>query len=74
MMDGNKIPERLLALDRLHICAGCKDIIREFGQYRWDGKSKGQDQVIKEYDHAMDDMRYFVRTAMKHTLKELRRR
>ena len=74
VLDGIRDVGTLLALDRLHICAGCKDIIREFGQYRWDGKSKGQDQVIKEYDHAMDDMRYFVRTAMKHTLKELRRR
>lgn len=74
VLDGIRDVGTLLALDRLHICAGCKDIIREFGQYRWDEKSKGQDQVIKEYDHAMDDMRYFVRTAMKHTLKELRRR
>ena len=37
----------------------CKDIIREFSLYRWDENS-GKDAPIKEFDHAMDDMRYFV--------------
>ena len=29
-------------------------------------------RVKKENDHAMDDMRYFVRTAMQRTLREYR--
>lgn len=37
----------------------CKDSIREFSLYRWDERS-GKDTVIKENDHAMDDIRYFV--------------
>lgn len=37
----------------------CKDAIREFSLYRWDERS-GNDTVIKENDHAMDDIRYFV--------------
>lgn len=37
----------------------CSDIIREFSLYRWD-ESRGGDVPIKENDHAMDDMRYFV--------------
>lgn len=44
---------------RLKFHKSCKDIIREFSLYRWSEKS-GADAPIKENDHAMDDMRYFV--------------
>ena len=37
----------------------CYDSLREFSLYRWDEKS-GHDAPIKENDHAMDDIRYFV--------------
>lgn len=37
----------------------CKMTISEFGLYSWDEKS-GNDTVIKENDHAMDAVRYFV--------------
>ncbi|MBQ9898814.1 MAG: PBSX family phage terminase large subunit [Ruminococcus sp.] len=37
----------------------CRDILREFSLYRWN-ESSGTDAPIKENDHAMDDMRYFV--------------
>ena len=39
----------------------CKNAIREFGLYRWDEKS-ATDKPIKDNDHAMDDIRYFVNT------------
>lgn len=42
----------------------CKDSIREFGLYRWDEKSP-EDRPIKENDHAMDDIRYFVMTILR---------
>ncbi len=38
--------------------SSCRDCIREFGLYRWD--SSGSDSPLKENDHAMDDVRYFV--------------
>ena len=44
---------------RIKISPECRDCIREFGLYRWDEKG-GRDGVIKENDHAMDDLRYFV--------------
>ncbi|MCC8136303.1 MAG: PBSX family phage terminase large subunit, partial [Ruminococcus sp.] len=44
---------------KLLINESCRDIIREFSLYRWNEKSAG-DFPIKENDHAMDDMRYFV--------------
>ena len=44
---------------RIKISTDCRDCIREFDTYRWDTKG-GRDSVIKENDHAMDDLRYFV--------------
>lgn len=41
----------------------CKDIQAEFYAYAWDEKA-GQDKPIKDNDHAMDDMRYFVNTIL----------
>lgn len=39
----------------------CKRMIMEFGLYRWDEESP-EDKVVKEHDHAMDNLRYFVQT------------
>lgn len=39
----------------------CHHTIQEFGLYSWDERGE-QDAVIKEYDHAMDAVRYFVQT------------
>lgn len=44
---------------KLRFHASCKDILREFTLYSWNEKA-GADIPIKENDHAMDDMRYFV--------------
>ena len=48
---------------KIHRC--CTDAIREFGLYRWDDK-KTEDAVVKDNDHAMDDIRYFCNTIMKY--------
>ena len=48
-----------LRTGRIMISASCKDCIREFASYRWDEKG-AKDSVVKENDHAMDDLRYFV--------------
>lgn len=50
--------------DRLRFHQSCRDIIREFYLYSWNEKS-GTDVPIKENDHAMDDMRYFVADMLK---------
>lgn len=52
----------------IKIHRSCVDSIREFGLYRWDEKSE-EDRVIKENDHAMDDIRYFCNTIMKNKIK-----
>ena len=40
----------------------CKDSIREFSLYVWD--SSGEDRPVKQNDHAMDDIRYFVNSVL----------
>ena len=47
----------------------CKDAIREFGLYRWDDKST-EEKPIKENDHAMDDIRYFTMTILRHKVRK----
>lgn len=54
----------LLQAGRIKIGSSCKDAIREFGLYRWDEDSP-TDKVIKEDDHAMDDIRYFCYTILR---------
>ena len=49
----------LLKQNKLMFHESCTDIIREFSLYRWSEKSVS-DTPVKENDHAMDDMRYFV--------------
>ena len=41
----------------------CTDCLREFAMYCWNEKAGG-DTPLKENDHAMDDVRYFVSTAL----------
>ena len=64
--DGIRVTDCFLNSKVLLINQKCKDILREFKLYRWDEKSTDKDKVIKEYDHAMDDMRYFCNTIMKY--------
>lgn len=41
----------------------CSDCLREFSLYCWNEKAGG-DVPVKENDHAMDDVRYFVSTVL----------
>lgn len=59
VIDGIRKTFSALKEGRVVICDNCKDAIREFSLYRWD-ENKHSDAVIKENDHAMDDIRYFV--------------
>lgn len=45
----------------VRICKNCRAARREFQLYRWDSSKRG-DIPVKENDHAMDDIRYFVST------------
>lgn len=52
----------------IQILPECKNSITEFGLYSWNDKSV-QDEPIKENDHAMDEIRYFVRTILRREFK-----
>ena len=62
VLSGIRLTARLLKARKLVICQPCRDAIREFSLYRWEDKGDGQDRVKKEYDHAMDEIRYFAAT------------
>ena len=64
VLDGIRNVSSCLSKGQLMFSPECKDTIREFSSYSWD-TDKGADTVIKENDHAMDDMRYFVSTILK---------
>ena len=49
---------------RLRFHESCADCIREFEGYAWESGG-GRDAPRKERDHAMDDVRYFVATALR---------
>lgn len=57
--DGIRVTAEKLKSGELVICKGCSAAEREFGLYRWDPKG-GTEKVVKEHDHAMDEIRYFA--------------
>ena len=64
VLSGIRKTAELLKSGRLKICRGCEDLLREMELYVWAEKDGGKDRVRKEYDHAMDDMRYFAATVL----------
>ncbi|MSS96156.1 PBSX family phage terminase large subunit, partial [Eubacterium sp. BL-380-WT-2B] len=47
--------------------------IKEFSSYTWDEKAvdRGEDKPVKEYDHAMDAVRYFCYTIIRRRSKDI---
>lgn len=60
VLDGILDVQTMLHNDKLKIYKDCKHTIDEFQVYAWDPDK--EDTVIKESDHAMDAVRYLVRT------------
>jgi PBSX family phage terminase large subunit len=69
VLDGIRRTSVYLKDGNIKIHRSCTDSIREFGLYRWDEK-KNDDSVVKENDHAMDDIRYFCNTIMRYKVKK----
>lgn len=59
VVSGIRTTADMLKTGKIIICSTCQDAIREFSLYTWDEKS-GRDAPVKQNDHAMDDIRYFV--------------
>jgi PBSX family phage terminase large subunit len=69
VLDGIRRTASYLKGGNIKIHRSCTDTIREFGLYRWDEKHT-EDRVIKENDHAMDDIRYFCNSVMRRKVRE----
>ena len=63
VINGIRRVSQALKDGRIKICKNCRDTRCEFSLYKWDS-ARREDAPVKENDHAMDDIRYFVATAM----------
>lgn len=70
VLDGIRLTASLLQAGRIRIHRSCKGLLSEIGQYRWDTEAQ-EDAVIKEFDHAMDQMRYFCSTVMEREVRSV---
>jgi len=64
VLSGIRLTADALKSGRVVICSPCADAIREFGSYCWDLSDGDKDRVKKQFDHAMDEIRYFVATVV----------
>jgi hypothetical protein len=64
VVPGIRLVASLLKTGVLGFTEACKDTIREFGLYRWSAEG---DVPVKEHDHAMDAVRYFVNTVLRRS-------
>ena len=62
--DGISDVATMLRGENLYFSPQCEHTIAEFGLYMWDEKAadEGEDVPLKVNDHAMDAIRYFVKT------------
>ena len=74
VLDGIRLVATLLNLKKLFFCNSCENTIAEFQSYIWDEKAadRGEDKPVKQYDHAMDAVRYFVYTILSNQLAKLK--
>lgn len=63
VVDGIRETSTALKSERIKITKECKAAKSEFSLYRW-ANGKHNDTPIKQNDHAMDDIRYFVSTIL----------
>ena len=69
VLPGIRLVATLLKAGVLLVAPCCKDTIREFQLYRWEDKAE-RDSVVKENDHAMDDIRYFCATVLRRRIRK----
>lgn len=63
VLDGIRMTATAFKQGKIKVCENCSGAVTEFKEYRWDEKSS-EDKPVKENDHAMDDIRYFVYTVL----------
>ncbi|MBQ7429277.1 MAG: PBSX family phage terminase large subunit [Butyrivibrio sp.] len=64
VLNGIQEVTKYINLGMLLIHITCKETLKEFGSYAWNSKTL-MDEVIKENDHHMDLIRYFIYTVVR---------
>lgn len=64
--DGIRVVGTKLNQEKILFSDICENTIKEFASYIWDEKAAehGEDKPMKQFDHAMDSLRYFVYTIL----------
>lgn len=72
--DGIRVVGTLLNQNKIVFEEGCVNARKEFASYIWDEKAaqRGEDKPVKEHDHAMDAVRYFVYTILNKNVARIR--
>ena len=68
--DGVRMVGTMLNQDKIKFSSTCVNTQKEFASYVWDEKAaqRGEDKPVKQKDHAMDALRYFVATILGNRL------
>lgn len=67
VLDGIRFVATLLNQGSFLIDKSCVNLIKEFSSYIWDAKAaeRGEDEPVKEWDHALDALRYMCYTIIR---------
>jgi PBSX family phage terminase large subunit len=67
VLDGIRFVATLLNQGSILIDKSCENLIKEFASYIWDAKAgeRGEDKPVKEWDHALDALRYLAYTIIR---------
>lgn len=62
VLDGIRATQTALNMGQIKFSSTCSNVFKEFASYIWDAKAeqRGEDKPVKEHDHSMDAVRYFV--------------
>lgn len=74
VLDGIRLVGSLLNTEKLVFSSACIETKKEMVAYRWDEKAaeRGEDKPIKDHDHCMDAVRYFVYTVIGNKTARIR--
>lgn len=71
VIEGIRLVSELLNNDEILFYDVCKETFKEFSNYVWDenASERGEDKVVKQYDHCLDSVRYFCNTILNNKNK-----
>ncbi|WP_461241137.1 PBSX family phage terminase large subunit [Paucilactobacillus sp. N302-9] len=71
VVDGIRETQTAMNNGKIMFTSGLSNLFKEIYSYIWDDKAanRGEDKPVKEHDHAMDAMRYFVYMVLVHNNK-----